>query len=120
MPRIMVVDDSSSMRAIVGKTLRQAAHDVVEATDGQNAIDQLAASPVDLVLCDVNMPRVDGLSLLRYLRTQSPPVLTPVLLLSAEADPRRIQFAKDNGASGWMIKPFKPEQLLATLRQILG
>ena len=119
MSRIMLVDDSPSIRAIVGKTLREGGHEVVEATDGQNAIDQLATTRVELVLCDVNMPRVDGLGLLRHLRTQTPPDQTPVVMLTTEVDPRRIQVAKDGGASGWMVKPFRPEQLLATIRQVL-
>jgi len=117
---ILAVDDSASMRQMVGVTLRSAGYDVVEATDGQEALDYARGHPVDLVLTDVNMPRMDGIRLVSELRSLPTYRLTPLLLLTTESSPERKAQGKQAGATGWMVKPFNPDQLLATLARVLG
>ncbi len=117
---ILAVDDSASMRQMVGVTLRSAGYQVVEATDGQEALEYAREHAVDLVLTDVNMPRMDGIRLVSELRALPSYRLTPLLLLTTESSPERKQEGKQAGATGWMVKPFSPDQLLATLSRVLG
>jgi two-component system chemotaxis response regulator CheY len=117
---ILAVDDSASMRQMVGVTLRSAGYEVVEAADGQEALDYARQHPVDLVLTDVHMPRMDGITLVSELRALPGYRLTPLLLLTTESSPERKQLGKQAGATGWMVKPFNPDQLIATLSRVLG
>ncbi len=116
---ILAVDDSASMRQLVGFTLRGAGYTVIEASDGQDALEKLQA-PVNLVLTDLNMPRLDGLGLTRAIRATADYRYTPILLPTTESDPARKLEAKAAGATGWLVKPFQPEQLLATIKKVLG
>jgi two-component system chemotaxis response regulator CheY len=118
--RILAVDDSASMRQMVGVTLRAAGYEVVEAADGAEALEYARLNAVDLVLADVNMPRMDGITLVAHLRTLPSYHLTPLLLLTTEASPESKLQGKQAGATGWMIKPFHPEQLVATLERVLN
>ena len=117
---ILVVDDSSSMRQLLGATLRSAGYQVIEASDGQEALDYARKNPVDLVLTDVNMPHMDGISLIAQLRTLNHYYLTPLLLLTTETSPERKVDGKQAGATGWITKPFSPQQLISTLERVLG
>jgi two-component system, chemotaxis family, chemotaxis protein CheY len=117
---ILAVDDSASMRQMVGVTLRAAGYEVVEAADGDEALEYARKHRVDLVLADVNMPRMDGITLIAHLRTLRGYRLTPLLLLTTESSPERKMQGKQAGATGWMVKPFHPEQLLATLERVMG
>jgi two-component system chemotaxis response regulator CheY len=108
------------MRQMVGVTLRAAGYEVVEASDGDEALEYARKHRVDLVLADVNMPRMDGITLIAQLRTLPNYHLTPLLLLTTESSPERKMQGKQAGATGWMVKPFHPEQLLATLERVLG
>ena len=117
---ILAVDDSASMRQMVGVTLRAAGYEVIEASDGDEALEYARKHRVDLVLTDVNMPRMDGITLIAQLRTLPTYHLTPLLLLTTESSPDRKIQGKQAGATGWMVKPFNPDQLLATLERVLG
>lgn len=123
MTKIMIVDDSSSMRALVRQALSVAGHQILEAIDGQDALERVsapgAAGAIDLFLCDVNMPRIDGLTLVKKLRTLAPFKFKPILMLTTEIDPEKKKVAKEAGATGWLVKPFQPDQLLATIRKVL-
>ena len=116
---IMVIDDSNSMRALVKQTLAGAGHQIVEACDGADALDKLRLAKVDLFLCDVNMPRVDGLTFVRQARAVPACKFTPILMLTTEVDPEKKRVAKEAGATGWLVKPFQPAQLLATIAKVL-
>jgi len=105
---------------MVGLTLRGAGYEVIEAADGQEALDYARTHRVDLVLADVNMPNLDGIALIAQLRTLPDYRLTPLLLLTTESSPERKQQAKQAGATGWIVKPFAPTQLLSTLERVLG
>lgn len=117
---ILAVDDSASMRQMVGVTLRSAGYEVIEATDGDEALDFARCNRVDLVLADVNMPHMDGIRLIAALRALPGYELTPLLLLTTESSQERKQRGKRAGATGWMRKPFDPEQLLVTLARVLA
>lgn len=117
---ILAVDDSASMRQMVGVTLRSAGYQVIEASDGDEALDFARRNRVDLVLADVNMPNMDGISLVAQLRALPGYQLTPLLLLTTESSQARKLEGKRAGATGWMVKPFDPDQLLSTLARVLA
>ncbi|MCF6211269.1 MAG: response regulator [Gammaproteobacteria bacterium] len=120
MANILAVDDSASMRQMVVFTLRGAGHQVTEAADGQAALDLAKRQRFDLVLSDVNMPRMDGITLARELRTLPAFKFTPILMLTTEGGMGKKQEGKAAGATGWIVKPFNPEQLLATIKKVMG
>lgn len=120
MPSILAVDDSASMRQLVGFTLKNAGYDVIEAADGKEALGLAKSRAVNLVLTDVNMPNMDGITLTKELRGIATYKFTPILLLTTESAPEKKLQGKAAGATGWMVKPFNPEQLLATVKKVLG
>ena len=120
MKKILAVDDSASMRQMVGFTLKTAGFDVTEACDGSEALKVAQVSEFDLVISDVNMPIMDGLTLIRNLRTLPTYKFTPLLMLTTESGMDKKQEGRSAGATGWIVKPFNPEQLLATVRKVLG
>ena len=120
MAAILAVDDSASMRQMVAFTLKGAGHDVTEAKDGQEALDIAKRQKYDLVLSDVNMPNMDGIALAKELRALPDFKFTPILMLTTEAGTDKKQDGKSAGATGWIVKPFNPDQLLATIKKVLG
>lgn len=119
--RILVVDDSPSMRQIVGFTLKGAGYEVVEAVDGRDAIAKLPAGPYHLILTDLNMPNLDGIGLIREIRSNpGAHKFVPVVILTTESQEERKQEGRAAGATGWIIKPFKSDQLLTVARKVLG
>jgi two-component system chemotaxis response regulator CheY len=120
MATILAVDDSASMRQMVTFTLKDAGYDVVEAADGQQALQAAKSGKFDLVLSDVNMPVMDGITLIKELRTLGNFKFTPILMLTTEAGADKKTEGKQAGATGWIVKPFNPEQLLATVKKVLG
>jgi two-component system, chemotaxis family, chemotaxis protein CheY len=120
MATILAVDDSASMRQMVTFTLKDAGYDVVEAADGQQALQAAKSGKFDLVLSDVNMPVMDGITLIKELRALSNFKFTPILMLTTEAGADKKTEGKQAGATGWIVKPFNPEQLLATVKKVLG
>ncbi len=116
--RILIVDDSESVRSLVSQALRQAGFEVVEAVDGTDALDKIAGG-FDMVITDVNMPNVDGLQLLSLLRRRPDTHFIPILLLTTECLRERRQEALAAGATGWIVKPFEPGSLVALVRRFL-
>jgi two-component system chemotaxis response regulator CheY len=117
---IMTVDDSASIRQMVGFTLKGAGYDVVEATDGRDALLKLNGSPIDMVITDLNMPRLDGIGLIGALRQKPACRFIPIIMLTTESQDFKKQEGKAAGATGWIVKPFKQEQLLAVVKKVLG
>ncbi len=120
MATILAVDDSASMRQMVTFTLKGAGHDVVEAENGKEALDKAKGQQFDLVISDVNMPVMDGITLIKELRTLSEYKFTPLLMLTTESGDDKKSQGKTAGATGWIVKPFNPDQLLATIKKVLG
>lgn len=119
MARVLAVDDSVAMRQMVSFTLKGAGYEVLEATDGQEALELAKSAEVDLVVTDVNMPKMDGISLIRELRALPSYKFIPMLMLTTESGAAKKRAGKDAGATGWIVKPFNPEQLLAVVQKIL-
>jgi len=117
---IMTVDDSASVRQMVAFALKDAGFNVMEATDGRDAVGQLSSATVDMVITDLNMPNMDGIELIRWVRGNAPTKFIPVVMLTTESQAERKDQGKAAGATGWIIKPFKPEQLLAVVKKVLG
>lgn len=119
MSSILAVDDSASMRQLVSFTLSEAGFDVIEAVDGQDALAKAQTRQADLVLTDVNMPRMDGIELVRSLRQLPAYKFTPILLLTTESGDDKKAKGKAAGATGWIVKPFDPDQLIATINRVI-
>jgi len=120
MATILAVDDSPSMRALVQATLAGAGHEVVQASDGVEALGIAQTRAVNLVLADVNMPRMNGIDLVKKLRGLAPYKFVPILMLTTEISPELKKDAKTAGATGWLVKPFDPAGLLATIKKVLN
>lgn len=120
MASILTVDDSPSMRQMVAFTLKGAGHKVIEAVDGVDALSKAKTNRLDLVITDVNMPNKDGISLIAELRALPAYRFTPMLMLTTESNPEKKQQGKAAGATGWLVKPFNPDQLLKTIEKVLG
>lgn len=120
MATILAVDDSASMRQMVSFTLKGAGYEVVEAADGVEALNFAKTRGVNLVITDVNMPNMDGIALIKELRALSSYKFTPLLMLTTESSSEKKQQGKAAGATGWIVKPFNPEQLLNTVKKVLG
>jgi two-component system chemotaxis response regulator CheY len=118
--RILTVDDSATMRQLIASTLRCAGYQVVDRADGVEALEFAACENVDLALVDVNMPRMDGITLVGKLRQLHGYRHTPLLMLTTESSAEKKAQAKQAGASGWIVKPFNPNSLVTTLAKLLG
>ena len=119
MHSILAVDDSASMRQMVSFTLKNAGYDVVEAVDGEDALDKARSRDFALVLTDQNMPRMDGLSLTKKLRENPKFKSTPILILTTESSDQMKMAGRAAGATGWMVKPFDPAKLIEVIRKVV-
>jgi two-component system chemotaxis response regulator CheY len=117
---ILAVDDSTSIRQMVAFTLKSAGYSVIEAVDGQDGLDKIKAQNVDLVLTDQNMPKMDGLTMIKTLRSQSQYTATPILMLTTESSDEMKAQGKSAGATGWIVKPFDPHKLLEVVKKVIG
>ena len=117
---ILSVDDSASMRQMVKLTLSTAGYQVVEAADGREALTKAKGGGINMVLTDLNMPNMDGLALIRELRTLPSYRGVPIVFLTTESDAGKKNEAKTAGATAWIVKPFQQDQLLNVVRKILG
>jgi two-component system chemotaxis response regulator CheY len=119
MVSILAVDDSASMRQMVSFTLKGAGYHVIEAADGQEALEKARNHPVDLVLTDQNMPRMDGITLVKNLRALDAFAETPMLILTTESSAEMKAKGKAAGATGWLVKPFDPNKLLEVIKKVI-
>jgi two-component system, chemotaxis family, chemotaxis protein CheY len=116
---ILTVDDSASVRQMVNFTLSDAGYTVIEAVDGQDALAKLA-SPVNMVITDLNMPNLDGIGLIRKVRENPACKGLPIIMLTTESQESRKQEGKAAGATGWIVKPFTKQQMLAVVKRMIG
>ena len=119
MKRIMSVDDSPSLRQMVALTLESAGYEVVEASDGRDALSKLAGREYHLFLTDLNMPGMDGIELTKALRSMPEYKFVPIVLLTTESQQEKKMQGKAAGATGWIVKPFQPQDLLATIKRVM-
>lgn len=118
--RIMTVDDSSSVRQMLNFTLTRGGYDVVEAVDGKDALHKLQNHKIDMLITDLNMPNLDGIGLIKAVRSLLSCKFIPIIMLTTESQESRKLEGKSAGATGWLVKPFKPEQMIAVLKKVLG
>lgn len=116
---IMTADDSSSIRQMVSFTLKQAGYKVIEAVDGSDALGKLKNNPIHMLISDLNMPKMDGLELIRQVRAMPEYKFIPIIMLTTESQADMKQKGKAAGATGWIVKPFKPDQLLSVIKKVL-
>jgi two-component system, chemotaxis family, chemotaxis protein CheY len=116
---IMVVDDSASLRQVVGIALRGAGYDVIEGCDGKDALAKLKGQKVHLVISDVNMPNMDGITFVKNLKQLPDYKFTPVIMLTTESHDGKKQEGQAAGAKAWVVKPFQPAQMLAAVAKLV-
>jgi two-component system chemotaxis response regulator CheY len=116
--RVMAVDDSATVRKVLQATLISAGYEVVEAGDGADALEKLGSDSVDMLVTDLNMPNVDGIGLIQEVRQKPGNRFMPIIMLTSESQPEKKSAGKAAGASGWITKPFNPDQLLAVVRMV--
>jgi two-component system chemotaxis response regulator CheY len=118
--RIMIVDDSATVRHVLRSTLDNAGFDVIETVSGQDALDKLEGEKLDMMITDLNMPAPNGIELIKIVRKNQEYRFIPIIMLTTESAEEKRQEGKTAGASSWIVKPFKPEQLLKMVEVVLG
>lgn len=116
---IMIVDDSATLRQVVGIALKGAGYDVLEACDGKDALGKLDGRKIHLIICDVNMPNMDGISFVKQMKTMANYKFTPVIMLTTEAGEAKKQEGQAAGARAWVVKPFQPPQMLDAVSKLI-
>ena len=117
--KIMIVDDSATIRMMLNMTLTDAGYEVIEARDGREGLAMLAEFPVDMLVTDLNMPHLDGIGLATAARRLPGGRFMPIIMLTTESEGLKKENAKSVGVSGWITKPFKPQQLLGVVQMVL-
>jgi two-component system, chemotaxis family, chemotaxis protein CheY len=117
--KFLVVDDSASMRQLVSFTIKDAGYDVLVAENGKDALGKLGGGKVDMVVTDLNMPEMDGIELIKKLRAMPDYKFTPIVMLTTESQESKKLEGKQAGASGWIVKPFSPEQLIDVVKRFV-
>ncbi|MEY4748802.1 MAG: hypothetical protein RIQ60_1016 [Pseudomonadota bacterium] len=115
---IMIVDDSASMREVVGIALKSAGYAVLEGRDGKDALAQLTGQKVHLIISDVNMPNMDGISFVKAVKQLPSYKFTPIIMLTTESEESKKRQGQEAGAKAWVVKPFRPEQLLVAVQKL--
>lgn len=115
----LIVDDSASMRQLVGFAMQEAGFEVIEAVNGKDALAKADGKKLDVAITDLNMPEMDGIELIKQLRAKAESKFTPIVMLTTESQEAKKQEGKSAGASGWIVKPFKPEQLLDVVKKFV-
>jgi two-component system chemotaxis response regulator CheY len=119
MRKIMTVDDSATVRQMLSFTLQDAGYEVIEAADGVEALEKLKNESIRMLITDLNMPQMDGIELIREVRKTPGNRFVPIIMLTTESHEQKKQAGKTAGASGWIVKPFRPEQLLRVVNMVL-
>ncbi|RZI81580.1 MAG: response regulator [Rubrivivax sp.] len=116
---IMIVDDSASLRVVVGIALKGAGYDVIEGCDGKDALSKLNGQKVHLIVSDVNMPNMDGITFVKAVKQMASYKFTPIVMLTTESQDSKKKEGQEAGAKAWVLKPFKPEQLLGVVQKLV-
>ncbi|MGI4840172.1 MAG: response regulator [Janthinobacterium lividum] len=116
---VLVVDDSASIRQVVGIALKGAGYDVLEACDGKDALSKLTGQKVHLMISDVNMPNMDGITFVKEVKKLAAYKFTPIIMLTTESQESRKQEGQAAGARAWVVKPFQPAQMMAAVAKLI-
>ena len=119
MKKILVVDDSQAIREVIGFALKKAGYEVESAEDGAQALDAINASTPDMIISDVNMPKVSGLEMLKTIKSNEKFKYIPILMLTTESSSAMKQQGKQLGAKAWLVKPFQPDTLLSAVSKLI-
>ena len=119
MKRILTVDDSASVRQMVSFTSRKADYEVVEAVDGKDGLDKAGAGKFDLIITDLNMPNMDGIQMMTAVRKLAGYAFVPILMLTTESQAEKKDAGRKAGATGWIVKPFNADQLIAVVKKLV-
>ncbi len=117
--KIMLIDDSSSVRMVAGMALKEAGYDVVEAVDGKDALDQLNGQKINMIICDVNMPIMNGIEFVKECKKIQQYKFTPIMMLTTESSEKKKIDGKNAGAKAWMTKPFQPSHLVSAVSKLV-
>ncbi len=117
--KVLTVDDSASVRQMISFTLKEAGFEVVEACDGLDALNKLSTGNVNMVITDLNMPNMDGIELIKKIRTKPQFKFIPIIMLTTESQAGKKQEGRQAGATGWIVKPFNPEQLISVVNKVI-
>jgi len=117
---ILTADDSNSVRQMINFTLKQAGYDIIEAVDGKDALLKIKSSAINMLITDLNMPNLDGIELIRRVRAIPEYKFVPIIMLTTESQADKKMAGKEAGATGWIVKPFNPEQLIAVVKKVIG
>jgi len=115
----LIVDDSASMRQLVAFTIKDAGYDVLLAENGKDALEKMSRAKVDMVITDLNMPEMDGITFIRELRGKADYKFIPIVMLTTESQEAKKQEGRAAGASGWIVKPFSPSQLMDVVKKFV-
>ena len=119
--KIMIIDDSASIRQVVSLTLKEAGYEVVDAIDGQDALNKLTGNKFNLIICDVNMPNLDGIEFVKAVKNDPQYAefkFTPIIMLTTESEEEKKMQGQAAGAKAWIVKPFLPEKLLVAVEKL--
>ncbi len=116
---VMIIDDSASIRLVVSIALKKAGYDVLEAEDGVDALNKLTGQKIHLIVCDVNMPNMDGISFLKAVKQNQSYKFTPIIMLTTESQERKKREGRAAGAKAWVVKPFKPDRMIAAIEKLI-
>jgi two-component system chemotaxis response regulator CheY len=116
---ILIVDDSASLRVVVSIALKSAGYDVIEGCDGKDALTKLTGQKIHLIISDVNMPNMDGITLVKEIKKLAAYKFTPIVMLTTESQDEKKKQGQEAGAKAWVLKPFKPEQLLGVVQKLV-
>lgn len=116
---ILVVDDSASLRQVVGIALKGAGYDVIEGCDGKDALTKLDGKKIHLIISDVNMPNMDGITFVKEVKKNASYKFTPIIMLTTESQEAKKQEGQAAGVKAWVVKPFKPEQMLMAVSKLI-
>lgn len=118
--RVLIIDDSRSMRQMLSFTLKEAGFELIEAENGQEALDKLKGQRLGIIVTDLNMPVMDGISFIKKARATPEARFVPILILTTESQQEKKLEGKAAGATGWIVKPFEPQKLLQTIQKVMG
>lgn len=118
--KILMAEDSESVRVLMSEALQKAGYEVVEAHDGEDALQKIRSSPIDMLITDLHMPRLDGIDLIRSVRRMEGNRFLPIIMLTSDSAEESRRKGRAAGASSWIVKPFRPQQLLAVVQTVMA
>lgn len=116
---VMIIDDSATLRQVVSLTLAKAGYETIQASDGRDALQKVVGQKIHLIICDINMPNMDGISFLKEIKKDPEHKFTPIIMLTTESQEAKKQEGRAAGAKAWIVKPFKPDQMLAAVQKLI-